>query len=1191
MQLGETTEQRAALLRILAALETGLDGAQHLPPVEPSEVHLLEHLGRSRTTGGRLLRHQMLERRDGRRVAALLAEGLGVLLEGAIDLAEVLLVNATERVTERGAPLARRAFRRQLALVQRDEIAPARRGGVEALERGDRGRVHAELEDLLVGGDRAIAVLEGLVADARFLVENGALRRVIGRDLGAALQDLEQRLVLATLFVELLEGEERASVVGTQLEDPLVVLLRERGVREVGPRHFGDAERERDLLLLVENIRDHVAIELDQVGVGAGSLGESLGMRDPRRDGGVSGGLAQRLGRVPEGLRGLRERALGDLYGARIEAEPRLEIRLALDLDVEDAYQLGVMSGGLVERPQDLRCLAACVDLRVLIEELFERRARGDIRRIERERLAIGVDGGVDFDQPLAPHVAELGEERDPIGLGARRLQEPELGLERLREVGPLLGLLVELHERAEHRAVGAEVVEHRAIREDRLWHVRETVAEGLRGADHQRLARFAAVGLPLADAEHVDERAVIAATLVEPVESGERLLVGGIVLEPGFPGRDRRGVVLQVVLEERAEARVQLAPHGDRLFELHLDQEHIREVAVLAARHVDSFERPNCRQRDGRVVRREIHDLPVDGLGAIGLLAPLVDLRDLGEELGARLGRLGVLGGDEHHLGGVVETIEPLRDLQIARASLDVARRERQQARVGLEGALVVGEALVAQLGDAPKQIAALDVVGHELEADLEDANEVAHLLALGVDALQDDGGSLPEVRMREALLDELACITQRGVGSHHLFEVVERRLGIAEAIHEQRSEPQFQVRRVPRARERQASLEEVGEVLPALLPRVELVERVDGLIVTGLELEDSLVVVNRLVGVAGDLLGDDRDLGEEVGAAVGVLGRAEDALVEGLEIHPAFPRGEDLLQADERALVRRIAREDTLEIRRGPVDLAEHLVEERGGALGEVDLHVRGQAGLALLGDRLRDGIDELLRAMRLVGEDTETIPQLELRGRVLRGARHDVEGPGVIAELLLHLGEAKMERKPVGLRRRGGDEHGEDVTLLRPRAGRGVGLFEDDGGARARLRERHQLLDDGDHLRVVGGELEGALGGGQRLERLLQRAHVEPRQLDLARDARSALLEIALLLEDLGRSLRVTRCEQKATERPERADVTVVEPEDLAVERDRLIGSPERLLFEERPLGEHRDARLGAGSAVHAQAEEPA
>ncbi len=189
--------------------------------------------------------------------------------------------------------------------------------------------------------------------------------------------------------------------------------------------------------------------------------------------------------------------------------------------------------------------------------------------------------------------------------------------------------------------------------------------------------------------------------------------------------------------------------------------------------------------------------------------------------------------------------------------------------------------------------------------------------------------------------------------------------------------------------------ALQQVPEVLPPLGVRVELVERVDRLVVTGLELEDPLVVVDGLVGVAGDLLGDDRDLVEEVGAAVRILGPRENALVEGLEILPALARGEDLLEAHERALVRRIAGEDPLEIRRCAIDLTEHLVVEGRGALGEVDLDVRGQPALPLLGDGLRDGFDELLRALRLVREHAEAVPERELGGVVLRGAGDDVEG----------------------------------------------------------------------------------------------------------------------------------------------------------------------------------------------------
>ena len=149
--------------------------------------------------------------------------------------------------------------------------------------------------------------------------------------------------------------------------------------------------------------------------------------------------------------------------------------------------------------------------------------------------------------------------------------------------------------------------------------------------------------------------------------------------------------------------------------------------------------------------------------------------------------------------------------------------------------------------------------------------------------------------------------------------------------------------------------------------------------------------------------------------------------------------------------------------------VDLAEVLVVERGGALGEVHLDVRGQTGVARLGHSLGDRLDELLGPSRLVGEDGEPIPQIELARVVERCLREDLERREAIAEVLLHGGETEVEREPVLLGRRGRDEHPEHVPLLLELTRGRVGRLEQDRCVLARLGEGHELLDESDHLGV--------------------------------------------------------------------------------------------------------------------------
>src|SRR5690606_28169798 len=110
---------------------------------------------------------------------------------------------------------------------------------------------------------------------------------------------------------------------------------------------------------------------------------------------------------------------------------------------------------------------------------------------------------------------------------------------------------------------------------------------------------------------------------------------------------------------------------------------------------------------------------------------------------------------------------------------------------------------------------------------------------------------------------------------------------------------------------------------------------------------------------------------------------------------------------------------------------------------------------------------------------------------------------------AEVLLHGGEAQVERQAILLRRRRRDEHREHLALLLVLPRGGVRLLEDDRRVLAGLRQRHELLEQRDDLRILRGDLERPLRGGERLGRLLQRTEVQARELELARDAAGALL----------------------------------------------------------------------------------
>src|ERR1019366_2882114 len=99
--------------------------------------------------------------------------------------------------------------------------------------------------------------------------------------------------------------------------------------------------------------------------------------------------------------------------------------------------------------------------------------------------------------------------------------------------------------------------------------------------------------------------------------------------------------------------------------------------------------------------------------------------------------------------------------------------------------------------------------------------------------------------------------------------------------------------------------------EAVPAVLGRVEAIERTHGLLVNRIELEDPLVVGDRPRAVPGDLFGDESHFGEELRSPHGIRVRLDDTLVEAAQLVPLFARGQDLFETLEGALVARLQRE----------------------------------------------------------------------------------------------------------------------------------------------------------------------------------------------------------------------------------------------------------------------------------------
>src|SRR6185295_19160112 len=100
---------------------------------------------------------------------------------------------------------------------------------------------------------------------------------------------------------ERLERRERAPIVAAKLERFLVVRAREVAIAELGARELADAQARRELHVFVEDVREDLALQGDELRVTIGGDGEPLGPLEPSGDLGLSSGFANAAHGVGEG--------------------------------------------------------------------------------------------------------------------------------------------------------------------------------------------------------------------------------------------------------------------------------------------------------------------------------------------------------------------------------------------------------------------------------------------------------------------------------------------------------------------------------------------------------------------------------------------------------------------------------------------------------------------------------------------------------------------------------------------------------------------------------------------------------------------------------------------------------------------------------------------------------------------------
>ena len=245
-------------MRVLDLQQADLAGADQRGPVAAARVHRLEQLG-GRALHGDVVEHA-LEHRDRARVVGARAQHGAQLLERAL-----LVVAAVVRDLRQAE-----ADRHHLALGQAalddlrqeaGEIAPALRLGVQAIERlHGVAIVGRQLQHALVGGDRLVDAPERLLGQRADLRAQPLLGAGILGQLGAADQDLVQRLGVARGAVDLIERGQRGVVLGHAIEHAPEVLGGQLVVA-LAARGLGDEAIEAQPQLLVEHVGRDVAVE------------------------------------------------------------------------------------------------------------------------------------------------------------------------------------------------------------------------------------------------------------------------------------------------------------------------------------------------------------------------------------------------------------------------------------------------------------------------------------------------------------------------------------------------------------------------------------------------------------------------------------------------------------------------------------------------------------------------------------------------------------------------------------------------------------------------------------------------------------------------------------------------------------------------------------------------------------------
>ena len=536
--------------------------------------------------------------------------------------------------------------------------------------------------------------------------------------------------------------------------------------------------------------------------------------------------------------------------------------------------------------------------------------------------------------------------------------------------------------------ARGAVCGHQQAPRLGRAAHVLRLRREHLGGAIGKRARRVAIVGSVLrALLEHEGEVDPLLALLVERLERLEGPGPGRGVDEAS-PGADRALGVAQLVRADLGDALVRELLLAFERRELADALEHLDEVLHVAFALVDAREGARGRE-DGAVIRAlRGEDAGERRAGTLGVAAAEEQVTHLRGDARADAGVLGD-GRDARKRARDLERASELdAERHVALAKLVVGGIDPERLLERLEGALRVVELVLLEDADPAEDVASSRPT-RVLELDA----EVARAFVRRRRACSERrGGPCGEALALEETRRDASRLCVRRIDLEERLDVRHRALGLLELVGEDLDQLLPDPCRFVCGRRRiggEGLLEHARDVAIAVRAHEARLERVAERLVTGLETDELLVRLDRLVlehraleEVGGAL--EDRDL-----FRLRPVGRRLDTELG--ELLVVVGARELRVDALERACVTREGAERAFEIGRGTELVAEHVAEERRCPEEELSLYGR-QERLQL--PALRRGLvceGELGDAVELHRGVVELVPDRSVE-RVLRQRRDD-------------------------------------------------------------------------------------------------------------------------------------------------------------------------------------------------------